>query len=183
MKRMLLAVVLVGGLVVPAQCLALPGIEKLFLATYPAAVGSQLADCRTCHLPTMENCLNDYALALKEAKLDFHAVEEMDSDGDGVSNIYEIRAEQLPGSQAEADEVFVFHNRMGSVTFDHQKHSLAKAYLSEGACDNCHAPDKFPKKFDDRKSLQMLAHPICRGCHQDSGSDKAPTHCRQCHQR
>ncbi len=183
MKRKLVSAIILAGLLIPTLSSATPGILKLFLAKYPASDNSQLASCRTCHLPAQENCLNSYALSLKQNGLDFSLIEEADSDGDTVSNIDEIKAKQLPGSQAQADEVFLFTNRIGAITFNHEKHSLAAPYLSKGKCDNCHREDGFPRKFDDNVPWQVIAHPVCKGCHKESGSEKAPTNCFLCHDK
>lgn len=183
MKNTLISAILLASLLIPSLSLGTPGILKMFLARYPASEGSQLASCRTCHLPAQENCLNSYALALKENGLDFSLIEKADSDGDTVSNIEEITAKQLPGSQAREDEVFLFTNRIGAITFNHEKHSLAPPYLSKGKCDNCHREDAFPRRFDDIVSWQVIAHPLCRGCHKESGNENAPTSCFLCHDK
>ncbi|KPJ98456.1 MAG: hypothetical protein AMJ60_08140 [Desulfobacterales bacterium SG8_35] len=183
MRNTLTSAILLAALLIPTLSLATPGILKMFLAKYPAAEGSQLSSCRTCHLPAQENCLNSYALSLKENGLDFSLIEKADSDGDTVSNIAEITAGQLPGSQAQADEVFLFTNRIGAITFNHEKHSLADPYLSRGKCDNCHSEEKFPRRFDDNVSWQKVAHPLCKGCHKESGSENAPTNCFKCHDK
>jgi len=183
MKNILTSTLLLAALLFPSHCLATPGILKMFLAKYPASEGSQLSTCRTCHLPAQENCLNSYALALKENGLDFSLIEKADSDGDTVSNIAEIEATQLPGSQAQADEVFIFTNRIGAITFNHEKHSLAPSYLSEGKCDNCHGKTSFPRKFDNNVSWQPVAHPLCKGCHKESESPNAPQRCFECHDK
>jgi len=183
MKKMMLYTVLTAGLIIPAVAFATPGILKLFIGRYPEVKETQLASCRTCHLPAETNCLNPYAVALRGNTLDFAAVEAQDSDEDGTSNIEEIKAGQLPGSQAQPDEVFVFTNRIGAITFNHEKHSLAKEYQSEGKCANCHGNDTFPRKFYDNKSWQNVAHPLCKGCHKKSGSPNAPQRCFDCHDR
>ncbi len=183
MKNILAPAILLVTLLIPTLSPATPGILKLFIAKYPTSEGSQLANCRTCHLPAEKNCLNSYALALKENGLDFSLIEKLDSDGDTVSNIAEITARQLPGSQAQEDEVFIFTNRIGPITFNHEKHSLAAPYLSKGKCDNCHSEDTFPRKFDDNVSWQPIAHPLCKGCHKESGSENAPTRCFECHDK
>ena len=183
MRKTMTSTIFLAALLLPSLSLATPGILKMFLAKYPASEGSQLSSCRTCHLPALENCLNSYALALKENGLDFSLIEKTDSDGDTVSNIAEIEAKQLPGSQAQADEVFLFTNRIGTITFNHEKHSLAPPYLSEGKCDNCHSADTFPRKFDNNVTWQPIAHPLCKGCHKESGSSNAPQRCFDCHDK
>ena len=183
MRNQLTSILLLAVLFSPSLSLATPGILKMFLNNYPTSEGSQLADCRTCHLPAAENCLNSYAIALKENGLDFSIIEKIDSDGDTVSNIDEINAKQLPGSQAQADEVFVFTNRIGAITFNHEKHSLSPPYLSEGKCDNCHNEDAFPRRFENNITWQSIAHPLCKGCHNKSGSPNAPKRCFECHDK
>jgi len=183
MKNILTSTLLLTALLIPSLCLATPGILKMFLAKYPSSESSQLSSCRTCHLPAQENCLNSYALALKENGLDFSLIEKADSDGDTVSNINEIEAKQLPGSQAQADEVFIFTNRIGAITFNHEKHSLSPPYLSKGKCDNCHGKDNFPRKFDNNVTWQPVAHPLCKGCHKESGNPNAPQKCFECHDK
>jgi hypothetical protein len=170
------------SLAVPSLALATPGILKLFIAEYPEVAGSQLSDCRTCHLPNVKNCLNPYAVSLKQNKLLFAQIEGDDADGDSKSNRDEILQKQLPGSQAQANEIFIFTNRMGNITFDHGAHSLSKTYLSsDGNCETCHSDGGFPKLFDDRNSAQKEAHKICKDCHKSSGSEKAPQRCKDCH--
>jgi len=184
MKNMLIITLFALGLIVPTLSFATPGILKMFISNYSETQKSQLADCRTCHMPTVKNNLNSYALSLKEYLLDFRAVEEFDADGDGASNIDEIRMLQLPGSQAQKDEVFIFNNRIGAITFNHEKHSLADPYLSKGKCTNCHdQEDKFPRLFNDKESWQKIAHPICKGCHKESGKENAPKKCFLCHDK
>jgi hypothetical protein len=183
MKRKLIYSLLTAAVFMPALAFATPGIMKLFISRYPEVKDSQLASCRTCHLPAPVNCLNPYAVSLRENDLDFSRIEEQDADEDGISNIEEIRTKQLPGSQAQADEVFIFTNRIGAITFNHEKHSLAKEYLSEGRCANCHGDDTFPRKFYDNSSWQKIAHPLCKGCHKKSGSANAPQRCFDCHDR
>lgn len=170
-------------ILLPGLAAGTPGIMNKFISIYPETKDSQLASCRTCHLPAEKDCLNQYALSLRDNTLDFKAIEDSDADGDGSSNIEEIRNGQLPGSQAMADEVFVFTNRIGAITFNHEKHSLAPEYISGGNCANCHNPDAFPRKFDNTQSWQKIAHPLCKGCHRESGSENAPIRCFDCHDR
>ncbi len=174
-------IIISASIIAPAIAFATPGVLKRFTAQYPSAIDSQLDSCRTCHLPAINNCLNSYAAALKENTLAFEKVENLDSDGDGVNNIDEIMKLQLPGSQAGPDELFLFTNRMGIITFNHEKHSLDPMYLSNGKCDNCHTEELFPRMFDDTKSWQNISHKVCKDCHRSSERPNAPIRCRQCH--
>ncbi|MFA5890191.1 MAG: hypothetical protein WDA27_04440 [Actinomycetota bacterium] len=57
--------------------------------------GTQLDSCSTCH--TASDDLNQYGKDLKTAGLDFVAIEPIDSDQDGFTNIEEIEARTFPG--------------------------------------------------------------------------------------
>ena len=64
--------------------------------------GSKLDSCQTCHAsssPAKEN-LNAYGKDFAGANHDFGAIEPKDSDGDGVSNINEIKKRTFPGDPA-----------------------------------------------------------------------------------
>jgi hypothetical protein len=85
-----------GLLVSPAQ--STPEHLSEFNAKYKTS-GSRLDGCQTCHTsssPSKEN-LNPYATDYATADHDFGAVEGKDSDGDGFSNIDEIKALTFPG--------------------------------------------------------------------------------------
>ncbi len=182
MKRFITCVLLVFPVLISvAPAFATPGIMKRFIAVYPAVAESQLATCRTCHMPVISSSLNGYAIALRDNGLDFKAIEGLDSDGDGRGNLEEISAKELPGSQAGADELFLFTARMGNVTFNHEAHSLDPAYGINGKCVTCHGENGFPRRFDDTVTLQKMAHEICKECHKNSGNENAPKQCRQCH--
>ncbi len=65
--------------------------------------GSRLDNCSTCHAsssPSREN-LNPYGADFGAANHDFGAIEGKDSDGDGFSNIDEIKAGTFPGDPNE----------------------------------------------------------------------------------
>jgi len=65
--------------------------------------GSRLDTCSTCHAsssPSREN-LNPYGTDFAAANHDFGAIEGKDSDGDGFSNLDEIKAETFPGDPNE----------------------------------------------------------------------------------
>jgi hypothetical protein len=75
---------------------AQPRFMRQFTARYPATAKSKLADCRTCHT-TQGSTLNPYGKTLRDSTLRFAAVEKLDSDRDGVSNLKEIQALTFPG--------------------------------------------------------------------------------------
>lgn len=185
----LVAVVLCGLMLVwAASAGATPGLQTAFVAQYPDTRESSLNSCSTCHMPNVEDFLNGYGLALREAKIDFGKIEEEDSDGDGVINREEIANHKNPGSQATYPEYFVFHVNfsdedpdLGKVHFNHEMHTIKESFLSKGRCSNCHGKDLFPKQFNDQVSVRVLAHQVCWRCHETSGSKLAPTDCTQCH--
>lgn len=163
------------------QAMATTGIGKLFVEQYPESIDSQLNSCRTCHSPVITDFLNHYGLALREAKLKFEDIETVDSDEDGTSNLDEITAASLPGSHAQANEVYLFTNKKGTITFDHMAHSTSEIYTSAGKCTNCHSEGLFARNFDDNIQVKQLGHKHCRECHKTSGSENAPTKCNGCH--
>jgi hypothetical protein len=94
-----------------------------FLAVYPFAKSTKLDDCALCHKSgtigknTYGSCdychqtyktsephgkivdtLNSYGMAYNNAKGDLKAIENLDSDGDGYTNIQEIQALTFPGA-------------------------------------------------------------------------------------
>ena len=80
----------------PAQ--STPDYLSQFNSKYQTT-GSKLDSCTTCHsspAPSKEN-LNPYGTDFGANNHDFAAIEGKDSDGDGVTNIDEIKAESFPG--------------------------------------------------------------------------------------
>jgi hypothetical protein len=139
-------------------------------------------------MPVKADFLNSYGLALREAQMKFDEVEALDSDGDGTSNIDEIKSESFPGSHATSPEYYIFHvkfsdqdKELGKVHFNHEMHAIKESFLSQGRCTNCHGKNLFPKEFNDSVSTRELAHQICWRCHETSGSKLAPTDCTGCH--
>lgn len=89
-----------GLLVSPAQ--SKPEYLSEFNSRYKTS-RSRLDTCSTCHsssTPSGEN-LNPYGADFAGANRDFGAIEGKDSDGDGFSNIDEIKAETFPGDPNE----------------------------------------------------------------------------------
>ena len=80
----------------PAQ--STPEYMSQFNAKYQMR-GGKLDSCLTCHTQQAggsEN-LNPYGTDFGTAGHDFAAIEPKDSDGDGVTNIDEIKKETFPG--------------------------------------------------------------------------------------
>jgi hypothetical protein len=89
-----------GLLVSPAE--SRPEYLSQFNDKYKTT-GSRLDSCTTCHAsssPSKEN-LNPYGNDFGAANHDFGAIEGKDSDGDGFSNIDEIKAGTFPGDPNE----------------------------------------------------------------------------------
>lgn len=100
-----------GGLMLLATAaFALPPMFKTFETTYTPPKNGKLAKakCVVCHTAPGKTALNSYGKDLKEAlkgsktleAATLKAIEAKDSDGDGVSNIDEIKADSLPGDKA-----------------------------------------------------------------------------------
>jgi len=89
-----------GFLVSPAE--SKPEYLSEFNSRYKTS-GSHLDTCSTCHAsssPSREN-LNPYGADFSAANHDFGAIEAKDSDGDGFSNVDEIKAGTFPGDPNE----------------------------------------------------------------------------------
>ncbi|MGE5189381.1 MAG: Ig-like domain-containing protein, partial [Gemmatimonadota bacterium] len=76
-----------------------------FNATYGTS-GTKLDDCITCHTSQGTSTWNPYGLALQSRigsgiAAALAAVEPLDSDGDGYTNIVEINARKFPGDAAD----------------------------------------------------------------------------------
>jgi hypothetical protein len=101
--------VIAGVMLIGAAAYALPADMTTFKTLYSPKAGSKLAaaGCLVCHAkaPFTKTDLNPYGKDLaKQAKplaaAAFKAIENLDSDKDGVSNLKEIQAGTLPGDPA-----------------------------------------------------------------------------------
>lgn len=88
MKAILIALVLI-----PSAAFASMARQNEFKAAYPAA--KALHNCKTCHEATPK--LNYYGNDLQANANNPKAVESLDSDGDGKTNLEEINAGTNPG--------------------------------------------------------------------------------------
>jgi hypothetical protein len=66
-----------------------------FTLAYPATAGTALDSCSTCH--TSVPALNAYGSAVRSSGFNFSGIENLDSDGDGFTNLEETRALTNPG--------------------------------------------------------------------------------------
>jgi hypothetical protein len=177
------AVFLVGNLAV-----ATPSLQTAMLAHYPFIRDTPIDSCTTCHMPVKADFLNAYGLALRDAEVKFEELDNLDSDGDGLSNLDEIKNGTSPGSLATSPEYYIFHvdfseddPELGAVHFNHEMHVVGESFLSKGKCKNCHGQHQFPKEYNDNVSIRPLAHQLCWRCHETSGSQLAPKDCAGCH--
>ena len=103
MKRFLAAtallVVALGVFALSDTASATNGVLENFTATYPSTAGTALDSCSTCH--TSAPALNAYGAALNAGGMNFAGIEGLDSDGDGVSNLQEIRNLTNPGNAGD----------------------------------------------------------------------------------
>ena len=103
MKRFLAAtafvVVALGVFALTDTASATNGVLDTFTTAYPGTAGTALANCSTCH--TSVPNLNAYGSALRAAGMNFAGIEGLDSDGDGFSNLQEIRNLTNPGNAAD----------------------------------------------------------------------------------
>ncbi len=68
---------------------------------YQNIVGTKLDSCLLCHSNMTTFARNSYGLAYKNSNMNFAAIENLDSDGDGFSNIAEIMALSFPGDASD----------------------------------------------------------------------------------
>lgn len=78
---------------------AIPDFLSDFEATYPAAAGTRLDVCKLCHSNVPAR--NSYGTAYSQHGFSFSAIEALDSDGDGFTNLAEITALTFPGDAAD----------------------------------------------------------------------------------
>jgi hypothetical protein len=100
-----------GFVLLATASFALPPMLKTFETTYTPTKNGKLAKakCVICHTAAGKTSLNPYGKDVKaELKEDsktltaemLKKIESKDSDGDGASNIDEIKADTLPGDKS-----------------------------------------------------------------------------------
>jgi hypothetical protein len=114
MRRLLLCLGLCASALSPAaQATARPEAPNVFCATYPKAADclGRVAECRTCHDSTYPPSWNSFGNLLRGAlprempfaqglPVALAAVEAMDADADGVSDLDEILGGTAPGDRS-----------------------------------------------------------------------------------
>ena len=78
---------------------AVSGYVSGFSAAYPAATAA-LQSCALCHVTAGPPARNSYGAAYAANGHSYRAIEALDSDGDGFTNLAEITAGTFPGSAA-----------------------------------------------------------------------------------
>lgn len=96
---LLLVVVLIGAPMAAAR----PTYFAAFKDNYNTG-GTKIDTCNTCHTSGGGSPRNPYGIAYSENGKDFTAIETLDSDNDGFSNIEEIIALTFPGNSSDYPE-------------------------------------------------------------------------------
>ncbi|MBP1908470.1 PGF-CTERM sorting domain-containing protein [Methanolobus bombayensis] len=98
---------------------ARPNYMAAFVEQYDLT-DTRLATCDTCHVnPNGGGIRDSYGISYSENGKDFLAIEELDSDGDGFTNIEEINALTFPGHSDDYPEVTEITERE-TETEDHE---------------------------------------------------------------
>jgi hypothetical protein len=92
----------VAMLLIAPQVMARPSYLSSFERTYPAAAGSRIDACNLCHnSPKGGDARNPYGLSYASSGHNFTAIENIDSDGDGWTNLQEINSLTFPGNATD----------------------------------------------------------------------------------
>ena len=88
----------VAMLLLAPQVMARQSYLSTFETTYPEATGSRIDACNLCHnSPGGGDARNSYGLSYASSGRNFAAIESTDSDGDGYTNLQEIKSLTFPG--------------------------------------------------------------------------------------
>ena len=71
--------------------------KAAFEANYPSSVGTRIDQCLVCHTTNFNFTRNPYGTDYEKNGHNFNIIEPLDSDGDGFTNINEIRNLTFPG--------------------------------------------------------------------------------------
>ena len=81
---------------------AIKDYRTQFLALYPHTKGMKLSSCKLCHDSPGYHNINAFGDDFTTYGYDYKAIENLDSDGDTVSNIDEINNLTHPAKASEA---------------------------------------------------------------------------------
>ncbi len=120
---------------------ALQDYLTAFEGTYPAARVTRIDACLLCHVnsnPSLNSTRNNYGKAYSDHNYDFAAIESLDSDTDGYTNLAEITALTFPGDATDkpaptTGSVTVTLLPAGAVTAGAQWRAGAGAWQNSGA--------------------------------------------------
>lgn len=96
MIKKYLAIIFLFVIFIYTKSYAVSGYLNSFNTTY-GTKGTILDSCSLCH--TVKPAVNSYGAAYMNNGYNFKTIENLDSDGDGYTNISEINARTLPGDQ------------------------------------------------------------------------------------
>ncbi len=99
-KLLPLFAVLLWGASLPSVGLAEAGDRTAFRTTYRSAIDSRIDRCGLCHAQPSPR-LTSYGYDYRASDGSFLAIENLDSDRDGYSNLTEILALTFPGDPAD----------------------------------------------------------------------------------
>jgi len=95
-------IALVAMLLLAPQVMARQSYLSTFETTYPAAAGSRIDACNLCHnSPEGGDARNPYGSSYDSSGRNFAAIENIDSDKDGWTNIQEIKSLTFPGDATD----------------------------------------------------------------------------------
>lgn len=101
-KGIIWCIAFVGMLLLAPQVMARPDYLYKFEQTYPAAQVSRIDACNLCHnSPEGGNARNSYGSSFESSGRNFAAIENKDSDGDGYTNLQEIKSLTFPGNASD----------------------------------------------------------------------------------
>ena len=87
---------LAAALLTYRPAVATEGMMRAARTAYPAIVNTRLDTCDLCHTGT-NYAVNSYGRDYNQNRRNFKAIEGLDSDGDGFTNLVEIQALTFPG--------------------------------------------------------------------------------------
>lgn len=126
-------------LLAPRAAMAFGSYGDQFNSTYPGSASHTNAGCNLCHVAGGGTDLNGYGAAFA-AGHNFAAIQDVDSDGDGTTNIAEITASAQPGWRPGPTNTFFDVSNPASPTLTGQNPPSITGNLDPPAAPVNHAP-------------------------------------------